>query len=137
MTSATGIMNDLPPGTGIMTALTCHRVPQKSAAVAITDDERTLARFNLSPAMGIGVAPRSGANLVEVNSGAIERMRELEQDFPEGMIWDIAWDGAEYVEVSIDNVQFDIFYGAFLAILVVLFRNRRTINVGDLDTLKG
>jgi HAE1 family hydrophobic/amphiphilic exporter-1 len=88
------------------------------AADALSD-ERTLARMSLQPSLGIGVAPRSGANLVDVNRGALERMEELAVDFPEGMTWDVAFDGAEYVEVSIENVQFDIVYGAILAILVV------------------
>ncbi|MEN8163646.1 MAG: efflux RND transporter permease subunit, partial [Acidobacteriota bacterium] len=82
-------------------------------------DERGLGRYNMEPTLGLGVAPRSGANLVDVNRGAIERMRELEAEFPEGLSWDVAFDGAEYVENSISNVQFDIAYGAVLAILVV------------------
>jgi len=82
-------------------------------------DERGLGRYNMKPSLGLGVAPRSGANLVEVNRGALQRMREIEDDFPQGMTWKIAFDGAEYVEKSISNVQFDIVYGAILAILVV------------------
>ncbi len=82
-------------------------------------DERGLGRYNMEPTLGLGVAPRSGANLVDVNRGAIERMQELESSFPEGISWDVAFNGAEYVENSISNVQFDIAYGAILAILVV------------------
>ncbi len=82
-------------------------------------DERGLGRYNLRPTLGLGVAPRSGANLVEVNRGAIQRMTELDDDFPEGVEWHVAFDAAEYVEKSISNVQFDIAYGAILAILVV------------------
>jgi HAE1 family hydrophobic/amphiphilic exporter-1 len=82
-------------------------------------DERGLGRYNLEPSLGLGVAPRSGANLVDVNAGAIERMTALEKDFPAGVSWNIAFNGAEYVEKSIGNVQFDIAYGAILAILVV------------------
>ncbi len=82
-------------------------------------DERGLGRYNLEPALGLGVAPRSGANLVDVNTAAIERMKQLEKDFPAGVSWNIAFNGAEYVEKSISNVQFDIAYGAILAILVV------------------
>ncbi len=88
-------------------------------AVDAMGDERTLARFDMTPAIGIGVAPRSGANLVDVNKAAIARMEEIAADFPAGMTWAVAFDGAEYVEKSIANVQFDIMYGAILAILVV------------------
>ena len=83
------------------------------------DDERSAARYNLTPTLGLGIAPRSGANLVDVNRAARERMEELSKDFPPGLFYDIAFDGAEYVEKSIENVQVDIIYGAVLAILVV------------------
>jgi HAE1 family hydrophobic/amphiphilic exporter-1 len=82
-------------------------------------DERGMARYNLTPTLGLGIAPRSGANLVDVNRAVRERMDELEKDFPPGLFYDIAFDGAEYVEKSIENVQVDIVYGAILAILVV------------------
>lgn len=82
-------------------------------------DERSMGRFNMKPTLGLGIAPRSGANLVNVNRAAIARMQEISKDFPKGLEWDVAFDGAEYVESSIANVQFDIVYGAILAILVV------------------
>jgi HAE1 family hydrophobic/amphiphilic exporter-1 len=82
-------------------------------------DERGMARYNLTPTLGIGVAMRSGANLVDVNRGARNRMDELAEDFPPGLFYDVPWDAAEYVEKSIENVQVDIVYGAILAILVV------------------
>jgi hydrophobic/amphiphilic exporter-1 (mainly G- bacteria), HAE1 family len=82
-------------------------------------DERGTARYNLKPAIGLGVAPRSGANLVQVSRAVRERMTELAKDFPKGVTYDIAFDAAEYVEKSIENVQVDIIYGAILAILVV------------------
>jgi HAE1 family hydrophobic/amphiphilic exporter-1 len=82
-------------------------------------DERGSARFGGGPTSGLGVALRSGANMVEVHRAVRARMEELAQDFPPGMAYDIAFDGAEFVEVSIRNVQMDIIYGAVLAILVV------------------
>ncbi|MEX1310287.1 MAG: efflux RND transporter permease subunit [Candidatus Sulfomarinibacteraceae bacterium] len=82
-------------------------------------DERGGARYNMTPTLGIGIAPRSGANLVDVNKAARARMEELSKDFPPGLFYDVAFDGAEYVERSIENVQVDIIYGAVLAILVV------------------
>ncbi|MCU0303051.1 MAG: efflux RND transporter permease subunit [Thermoanaerobaculales bacterium] len=82
-------------------------------------DERGGARYNLTPTLGLGVAPRSGANLVDVNRAVRQRMEELKADFPPGLFYDVAFDGAEYVERSIANVQVDILYGAILAIVVV------------------
>ena len=61
----------------------------------------------------------------------------VESLLPEGVEWNIAFDGAEYVENSIANVQFDIAYGAILAILVVFYRNRGSIAVEDVNMMKG
>jgi multidrug efflux pump subunit AcrB len=82
-------------------------------------DERGTGRYNLEPALGLGIATRSGANLVQVSNSVKERMEELSKDFPEGISYSVAFDGAEFVEISIHNVQVDIIYGAVLAILVV------------------
>jgi HAE1 family hydrophobic/amphiphilic exporter-1 len=82
-------------------------------------DERGTGRYNLEPALGLGIATRSGANLVQVSHSVKERMAELSRDFPEGISYSVAFDGAEFVEISIANVQVDIIYGAILAILVV------------------
>ncbi len=84
-----------------------------------TADERGVARFDLKPALGLGIAPRSGANLVEVSRAVRRRMRKLEPDLPEGVSYAIAFDAAEYVEKSIDSVQVDIVWGALLAVLIV------------------
>jgi len=82
-------------------------------------DERGTGRYNLTPSMGLGIAPRSGANLVEVSRAVRERMQMMSAEFPLGISYDIAFDGAEYVEKSIENVQVDIVWGALLAVLVV------------------
>lgn len=82
-------------------------------------DERSTGRYNLVPSLGLGIAPRSGANLVQVSRAVRKRMKELAKEFPAGVSYDIAFDAAEYVEKSIENVQVDIIYGAALAILVV------------------
>jgi HAE1 family hydrophobic/amphiphilic exporter-1 len=82
-------------------------------------DQRASSRNNLEPSGAIGVALRSGANMVAVHKAARAKMDELARDFPRGMRSELAYDGAEYIEISIRNVQVDIVYGAVLAILVV------------------
>ncbi len=82
-------------------------------------DERSTGRYNMVPSLGLGIAPRSGANLVQVSRAVRRRMKALAKDFPAGVSYDIAFDAASYVEKSIENVQVDIVYGAILAIAVV------------------
>src|SRR5919106_4108937 len=81
---------------------------------------RGFARWDGQVALGLGIAPRSGANTVEVSRAVRERLTELEASFPEGMTADIAYDGAEYIERSIADAQLDLLYGAFFAMVVVL-----------------
>jgi HAE1 family hydrophobic/amphiphilic exporter-1 len=81
---------------------------------------RGFARWDGEVALGLGIAPRSGANTVEVSKAVRERLAELEPSFPEGMTADIAYDGAEYIERSIADAQLDLLYGAFFAMVVVL-----------------
>ena len=81
---------------------------------------RGFARWSGDVAIGLGIAPRSGANTVEVSARVRERLAELEASFPEGMEAEIAFDGAEYIERSIADAQLDLLYGAFFAMVVVL-----------------
>ncbi|HUF90540.1 MAG TPA: efflux RND transporter permease subunit [Gemmatimonadota bacterium] len=81
---------------------------------------RGFARWSGQVAIGLGVAPRSGANTVEVSRLVRARLAELEPSFPEGMTAEIAFDGAEYIERSIADAQLDLLYGAFFAMVVVL-----------------
>jgi len=79
-----------------------------------------IARYNQRPAVGLGVAPRSGANAVAVANAVMERLVEIEPTFPSGMTYQIAFDGSESIERSIADAQFELLYGAFFAMVVVL-----------------
>ncbi|MFN2432083.1 MAG: efflux RND transporter permease subunit [Gemmatimonadota bacterium] len=83
------------------------------------EPQRGVARYNREPAMGLGVATRSGANTPAVAERVLDRMRELETQFPPGMSWRIAFNAAEFIERSIEEVQRELLYGAFFATLVV------------------
>ncbi|HKY60579.1 MAG TPA: efflux RND transporter permease subunit [Gemmatimonadota bacterium] len=78
------------------------------------------ARYNRQTTLGLGIAPRSGANSVAVARAVHERLEELGPSFPESMRYDIAWDGSETIERSIADAQFELLYGAFFAMVVVL-----------------
>ncbi len=81
---------------------------------------RGAARFNQQTTIGLGIAPRSGANAVAVAEAVHERLDELERTLPENMEIEVAFDGSESIERSIADAQYELLYGAFFAILVVL-----------------
>jgi len=84
-----------------------------------TADPRSIGRYNLRPSMGLGVAPRSGANLVEVSDRVLAEMERLRQNFPPGVEYRVAFDAATFVRASIGHVRYELAYGAILATIVV------------------
>ncbi|MBA2564587.1 MAG: efflux RND transporter permease subunit [Gemmatimonadetes bacterium] len=83
------------------------------------EPQRGVARYNRSTAMGLGIATRSGANTPAVAERVLERLKELEPQFPPGMEWRVAFNAADFIERSIEDVQLELLYGAFFATLVV------------------
>ena len=85
------------------------------------EPQRGIARYNRQPAMGLGIATRSGANTPAVAERVLERMEELEPTFPTGIDWRVAFNAADFIERSIEDVQRELLYAAFFATMVVFF----------------
>ncbi|MEB3342174.1 efflux RND transporter permease subunit [Okeania sp.] len=83
------------------------------------ENDRTTARFNGKPAVAIGISKLSGANILEVAQGVKERMKELSQDFPDGMEYSIAVDYSKFVEVAIKEVWKSLLLAIVLVVLVI------------------
>lgn len=83
------------------------------------ESDRTIARFRGQPAVAIGVSRLSDANLLEVATGVKERMKELSQNFPDGMNYTIAVDYSEFVQVAIDEVWQSLLLAISLVVLVI------------------
>lgn len=83
------------------------------------ESDRTLARYNGKPAVGLGISKLSGANIVEVANGVKTKMKELSQDFPEGMEYYISVDYSTFVEVAIKEVWKSLFLAICLVVLVI------------------
>lgn len=83
------------------------------------ESDRTIARFRGQPAVAIGVSRLSDANLLEVAKGVRERIKELSQNFPDGMNYAIAVDYSEFVQVAIDEVWRTLLLAIVLVVLVI------------------
>ncbi|NES75131.1 MULTISPECIES: efflux RND transporter permease subunit [unclassified Okeania] len=83
------------------------------------ESDRTLARYNGKPAVGLGISKLSGANIIEVANGVKTRMEELSKDFPEGMEYYISVDYSTFVEVAIKEVWKSLFLAICLVVLVI------------------
>jgi multidrug efflux pump len=84
------------------------------------EDERTVARFNGRPAVGLGVVKQSKASTVDVARAVRGALPGLKAVLPEGMRLDTAYDSATFIEESIHEVNHTLLIAIGLVILVIL-----------------
>ncbi|HKI95772.1 MAG TPA: efflux RND transporter permease subunit, partial [Gemmatimonadales bacterium] len=85
------------------------------------EPRRGLARFNGVPAVGLGVAPRPGANTVAVADLVKAQLATIQADLPPGMHITIASDASNTIRKSIDGARDELILGALFAVIVVFF----------------
>ncbi len=94
------------------------------------EDERTLARYNGDPAIGLGIVKQQKASTLEVAREVREVLPDLQTLLPDGMKLDVAYDSSLFIAESISEVAQTIFIAVglvFLVILVFLKSLRATI----------
>ncbi len=84
------------------------------------EDERTKARWNGEPAVGLGIVKQSKASTVDVAEEIRTVLPELSGLLPEGMKLDVAYDSSEFIIESITEVQETLIIALVLVVLVVL-----------------
>lgn len=84
------------------------------------EDERTAVRYNGVPAIGLGIIKQSKASTLDVANEVISRLPELRSQLPNGMELEVAYNSAEYIQQSLDEVIETLFIAALLVILVIL-----------------
>ncbi len=84
------------------------------------EDERTTARWNGEPAVGLGIIKQSRASTVDVAQVVIESLPELRKLLPAGVKLQVAYDSSEFIIDSIDEVQETLIIALLLVVMVVL-----------------
>ena len=84
------------------------------------EDERTVARWNGKPAIGLGIVKQSKASTVDVAAEIRNALPELSKSLPEGMKLDVAYDSSEFIKESISEVEQTLIIALILVVLVVL-----------------
>jgi multidrug efflux pump len=96
--------------------------PVKLENVALVEDgfedERRRSRSMGFPVQGVGIKKQRGANAVAVARAVRAEVEELNQDMPEGMHADIAYDSAQYIEQSVHHVELELVMAVVLTALV-------------------
>ncbi|MBM4383255.1 MAG: efflux RND transporter permease subunit [Deltaproteobacteria bacterium] len=101
-----------------------------------SEDQRSFARYDGKPAVGIGVIKQSDGNTVAIVEEILRRMREMEPLMPGDMKFkfgDGVADFSRSIKESVEEAIFSLWFGALLAtltVLVFLRRFRPTLVVG-------
>lgn len=83
------------------------------------EDERTVARYNGEPAVGLGIVKQSKASTIDVADAIHAALPELAQLLPEGVKIDVAYDSSTFINDSIAEVQETLIIALVLVVLVV------------------
>ena len=88
-----------------------------------------VSKINNKETALIGVAQRPGANALEVAKGALDKLDELSQYFPEGIHYDVVLNSTNYVTASIDDVfsTFIITTLIVMAVILIFLQNWRAV----------
>jgi multidrug efflux pump len=84
------------------------------------EDERTIARWNGQPAVGLGIVKQSKASTLDVAAQAREAIEELQGLLPAGMKLEVAYDSSVYISDSIHEVSETLIIAMCLVVLVIL-----------------
>jgi HAE1 family hydrophobic/amphiphilic exporter-1 len=96
------------------------------------EETRIYTRFNHEPAIGLVISKQSDANTVTTAKAVAEKIERVKQIYP-NLTFGLAYNQAEFIENSINDVKISALIGGFLAIMILLFflRNfRSTLVVG-------
>ncbi|MBF0489671.1 MAG: efflux transporter outer membrane subunit [Candidatus Omnitrophica bacterium] len=97
-------------------------------AVIGVEDERSIARFNSKPALGIGVIKQSKANTIEVVKQIKKEVDRIRPSLPLGVTASFPYDESIYVEKAISEVWTTLGIAFILVVLTIFMflRNLRS-----------
>ncbi|MCH7590568.1 efflux RND transporter permease subunit, partial [PVC group bacterium] len=88
-------------------------------AVVGVEDERSAARYNSKPAVGIGVIKQSKANMIDVARGVKNELKKIRLLLPEGITAAIPYDESVFVEKAIREVWITLGIAFILVVLTI------------------
>ncbi len=83
------------------------------------EEQRSLARVDGHEAITLNITRQSGGNTVEVARGVKKEIAELKRILPPDMDINVVVDYSNFIEDAIHEVLMNIYYGGFLAVLVI------------------
>lgn len=84
------------------------------------EDDRTLARYNGIPAVGLGIVKQSKSSTIDVANEVRKALPDLIKLLPEGTKINVAYDGSVFITESISEVQETLIIALGLVMIIVL-----------------
>ena len=84
------------------------------------EDERTVARYNGAPAVGLGIVKQSNASTLDVAEEVRNALPDLVKLIPADMRIDVAYDSSTYIQESVNEVRDTLLVAFGLVVLVIL-----------------
>jgi HAE1 family hydrophobic/amphiphilic exporter-1 len=81
---------------------------------------KTIPKLNGKDAVTVSVEKASGANTVEVCDETIKRLERIEEELPEGIVINIAYNDADFIKEAIADTSEALYLGAIFAVVVIL-----------------
>lgn len=76
-------------------------------------------RGNGASRVGIGIIKQSTANTVGVANGVVDEVARVGPSLPPGMLIEVGWNSAEFVQASVDEVYKTLFIAMALVVFVI------------------
>jgi HAE1 family hydrophobic/amphiphilic exporter-1 len=82
-------------------------------------DYSSFLRFRGNEAVGLGIYQQPGSNALDVAQGVKAKMKELSQEFPPGIQYDVGFDTTDFVRQSMWSVVQTLLQAVVLVVLVI------------------
>ncbi|HUV51436.1 MAG TPA: efflux RND transporter permease subunit [Anaerolineae bacterium] len=92
-----------------------------------------IVRINGKPGVRLSVSKQSGKNTVEVATGVLKEIEQINRDIPQLHIFPII-DTSDYIKRSITNLGTTLLYGGVLAVFILLLFLRNILSTGIIAT---
>lgn len=86
-----------------------------------TADARSSSSLNGRSAIAIVIRKKSGTNTVAIAHDVRKLLKKVRKTLPKGVSMAVPVDNAEFIERSIHDVQFDLFFAGLLTVFIIFF----------------
>lgn len=85
------------------------------------ENERTIAKSNMYPAVAIGVLPQPGANTIAIADEFYRRVDQIKKEMPKGYQVQLGFDFTVFERKSVDEVKETLLMAFILVVLIIFF----------------